>query len=107
MTNVKRLLFPALLAASALAENPEGIPADYQLLYSQDFASADALKDFVFTDASAWKWADADGKQALELAQQSKYKPEVRSPVNIALIAGKVFIDFILEAQCLQTGKEY
>jgi hypothetical protein len=90
----------------AVAENPAGIPADYKLLYSQEFTSAEALKDFVFTDAAAWKLADGD-KPALELAQQSKYKPPFRSPVNIALLKGKAFSDFIMEADCLQTGKEY
>jgi hypothetical protein len=107
---VKRLFLIALCAVGAVgaqADSPAGIPAGYKLLYAQDFTSAEALKDFVFTDAAAWKWAEADGKQALELHQQSQYKPPVRSPVNIALIAGKVFGDFILEAQCLQTGKEY
>ena len=83
------------------------IPADYQLLYQQDFAKADALKDFVFTDESAWKWAEGDGKTAMELTKQSAYVPTVRSPFNIALLGGKQFGDFIVEAQCLQTGKEY
>jgi hypothetical protein len=87
-----------------VAENPAGIPADYKLLYSQEFTSAEALKDFVFTDAAAWKLADGD-KPALELAQQSKYKPPFRSPVNIALLKGKAFGDFIMEADCLQTGQ--
>jgi len=89
------------------AATDAGLPADYQLLYQQDFAKADALKDFVFTDASAWKWSEGDGKQAMELEKQSDYKPAVRSPFNIALLSGKQFGDFIMEAQCLQTGKEY
>jgi hypothetical protein len=84
-----------------------GIPDGYKLLYQQDFTSADALKDFVFSDDAAWKWSDADGKQALELHKQSTYKPVVRSPFNIALLGGKQFGDFIVEAQCQQTGKEY
>lgn len=103
-----RTLLSLLVAGACFAaENPPAIPAGYQLLYVQDFTSPDALKDFVFTDASAWKLSEGDGKHALELAKQSAYKPAVRSPVNIALLAGKVFGDFILEAQCLQTGKEY
>jgi hypothetical protein len=43
----------------------------------------------------------------LELVKQSAYQPPFRSPINIALIKGKAFGDFILEADCLQTGKEY
>ena len=105
-------LLPLLLAVSlaailpAAAENPAGIPADYKLLYSQDFSKPDAIKDFVMTDPSAWKVSTED-RPALELTKQSKYKPPFRSPVNIALIAGKVFGDCIIEADCLQTGREY
>jgi hypothetical protein len=95
------------LAASALAENPAGIPADYKLVYSQDFTKEEAINDFLFSDPSAWKVSEGDGKQALELVKQSDYKPAVRSPFNIALIKDKVFGDFVVEANCLQTGKEY
>jgi hypothetical protein len=98
------LLFASI---AALAENPAGIPADYKLRYSQDFPSPDAKKDFVFSDAGAWTISEGDGKKSLELTRQSNYKAAVRSPFNIALIAGHVFGDFIVEADCLQTGKEY
>ena len=91
----------------AAGEQPASLPDGYKLLYEQTFADAAALKDFVMTDPAAWKWA-ADGKSAaLELVQQSKYEPAVRSPFNIALIADKVFSDFVLEADLIQTGKEY
>lgn len=95
------------LGSQLHAANPAGIPEDYRLLYTQPFSSTNALRDFVFTDAAAWKIGQGDGKAALELTTQSKYTPAVRSPVNIALIAGKVFGDFILEAELLQTSKEY
>lgn len=91
----------------AAAAEPAGVPSGFTLQYQQDFKDAGALKDFVFTDSSAWRWVDGDGKQAMELHKQSAYKPEVRSPVNIALIAGRQFGDFVMEAQCMQTGKEY
>lgn len=95
-------------AVPALAEEkPAGIPDDYRLLYSQDFAGADALRDFILSDPAAWTVSTADGKSALELTQQSKYKPPFRSPFNIALIGGLAFGDCIVEADCLQTGKEY
>jgi len=108
------------LAASALAaaslfiapsltagEKPADLPVGYRLLYEQKFDGAAALKDFVMTDAAAWKHTTDDKSSALELIQQSKYEPAVRSPVNIALIADKVFTDFVLEADLIQTGKEY
>ena len=101
------IAFAFLLAAPALAENPPGIPADYRLVYSQDFTKEDAIKDFLFSDPSAWKVSEGDGRTALELVKQSNYQPAVRSPFNIALLKDKVFGDFIVEAECQQTGKEY
>ncbi len=99
------------------------IPADYRLLFLQHFnqnpgvvvdpggkprPNPASLDNFVFTDPAAWKVTQGDdGRNALELTQQSKYTPPFRSPLNIALIKGRVFDDFIVEAECLQTGKEY
>lgn len=109
---IVRILITCAVAWSAAsvrtrAENPAGIPPEYQLLYTQDFKKTDALQDFVFSDPNAWKISEGDGKPALELVKQSAYKPAVRSPLNIALIKDKVFGDVIFEADCLQTGKEY
>lgn len=103
----------ALLAAHPIAPAadalPPGVPPEYRLLYQQDFASADALQDFEFSDPAAWRWARETGARpgALELHQQSKYSPRVRSPFNIALLAGREFGDFVLEADLVQTGREY
>ena len=83
------------------------IPSGYKLVYEQTFAKGEPLKQFVFTDASAWKLSGEGADRALELVKQSAYQPEVRSPVNIALIADQKFGDFILEADLVQTGKEY
>src|SRR5687768_16131147 len=80
---------------TAFAEQP--LPEGYKLLHSQDFSNDSALKDFIFTDQKAWKISPSQKTSALELAAQSDYKPAVRSPVNIALIADKKFGDFILE----------
>ncbi len=89
------------------ADPPAGLPDNYRLLYEQQLAMPTAIKDFVMTDTKAWKITATNGATGLELVAQSKYKPLVRSPVNIALIADKVFGDFILEADLIQTGKEY
>jgi hypothetical protein len=95
----------AVLAARA-ADAPK-LPAGYKLLYEQNFTKPDALKDFAFTDPSAWRLAKEKDKPALELHKQSAYKPEHRSPLNIALIADKVFGDFVLEVELLSTKKPY
>ena len=98
----------ALLAAlSTHAADAPKLPAGYQLLYEQDFKKPDALKDFVFSDPAAWRLAKEKDRPALELHQQSNYKPAHRSPLNIALIADKVFGDFVLEVELLSTKKPY
>lgn len=86
---------------------PDNVPAGYKLVYEQRFVTADSLADFRFTDPAAWRFAKTNDTAALELVKQSQYKPIVRSPVNIALVADKVFGDFVLEADLIQTGKEY
>jgi hypothetical protein len=83
------------------------LPEGYRLLYEQEFTSEASLQDFAMTDPAAWMLVTTNGNAALALAQQSKYKPLVRSPVNIALIADRVFTDFVLEAELVQTGREY
>lgn len=95
------------LITSRAADAPKGIPAGYKLVYQQDFEKDSALQDFVFSDAKAWKVTRDNGRAGLELVKQSDYKPVVRSPFNIALVADRVFGDFILEADLMQTGKEY
>src|SRR5689334_18272761 len=85
----------------------DDLPKGYKLLYEQNFQRAEATNDFVMTDPQAWKIAKDDKGNALELATQSKYKPAYRSPFNIALIKDKTFGDFVLEADVIQTGKEY
>jgi len=89
------------------AEPPGHIPVGYRLLYEQTFEQPGALKDFVFTDPNAWKLSSANGNSCLELFKQSKYTPKHRSPFNIALIADKVFGDFVLEIELQSTVKPY
>src|SRR5215510_9705694 len=86
---------------------PEIIPAGYKLVYEQRFVTPDSLADFRFTDPAAWRFGKTNDATALELVKQSRYAPIVRSPVNIALIADKIFGDFVLEVDLIQTGKEY
>jgi hypothetical protein len=83
------------------------LPAGAKLLYEQDFQKPDALKGFVMTDPKVWRIGTTNDQRTLELTKQSQYKPPVRSPVNIALIADKVFNDFVIEVDLIQTGREY
>ena len=83
------------------------IPENYKLVYKQDFESKESLDEFVATDKRVWKWGEEKGIGFIEHFRKSKYKYEVRSPFNIALVDGIEVKDFILEAKLRQTGKEY
>lgn len=103
---MKNLFFALAIAAPLMAAE---LPAGYKVLYEQKFDDESSLKQFQMTDPNAWKFVKTDDGHggSMELFQQSKYKPIVRSPVNIALIADKVFTDFVVEVDMIQTGKEY
>ena len=79
----------------------------YKLLYEQHFDKPAAIGDFEFSDANQWKLVGKGPGAALEFGGRGKYRPKVRSPLIIGLISDRVFEDFILEADLLQTGKEY
>lgn len=98
-----------LFATSIWAAEPlPGIPKDYKRLYQQDFAEPDKAKgDFTFADPNAWRMSKLSGQNVLEQFQDAKYKPAVRSPVNIAILKGMQFNNFIMDVECMQTGKEY
>jgi len=89
------------------ADPPADLPAGYKLVYEQKCDNASALKEFVMTDPNSWRFSKDDRSSGLELFQQSNYEPAVRSPLNIALIADKVFGDFVLEAELLSTKEPY
>lgn len=101
--------FASLLITSIAlrAADAPPLPAGWKLLYEQNFSRPDAIKDFVFCDPKAWRIAKDGDKSSLELFKQCDYKPANRSPFNIALLADKVFGDFILEVELLSTVKPY
>ncbi|HJN18537.1 MAG TPA: hypothetical protein QGH10_23755, partial [Armatimonadota bacterium] len=79
-----------------------GLPLIYEATFDGD------LGDWAMTDEDAWAITqEEDGDTVLSLKAQSKYKPPVRSPVNIARIADLEVSDFILEVRMRQTGREY
>lgn len=87
---------------------PEYVPKGFKLSHEQNFDSAESLEKFEFTDPQKWNWtARGNPAGALESAGKGNYKPPVRSPFVIALIKDLHFGDFVLEADLLQTGREY
>lgn len=86
---------------------PVGIPAGYRLVYSQDFETAQALNDFEFTYPAGWRLTPKGETTALEFFGKHRYRPKVRSPFIIGLLSRRQFGDFVLDADLLQTGRDY
>ena len=101
------LSFAAVWLLVAFISPHHWVPDDYQLLFKEDFEAKGALKHFEMTDPSAWKLAKIDGNRSLELFGASEYEPRVRSPRNIAMISDQPFGSFVMEADVMQTGREY
>ena len=84
------------------------LPAGYWLVYQQSFDHPAALSDFEFTNRKKWKFSEiGNGSGSMESLGPGDYKPSVRSPRVIALLSNRMYGDFILEADLLQTGKSY
>ena len=98
---------PLLALPLCASAAPAGLPENYKLLYEQNFEKPEAVQDFVFSDPKAWTLSTTNGNTSLELFGKSKYTPKHRSPFNIALLADKLFGDFILEAEVQSTVKPY
>jgi hypothetical protein len=75
--------------------------------YQQDFEKNDVLKKFRFTQPDKWIVSEGNTGMALEFTGISDYQPPFRSPHTIGLISDMTFGSFVLEADLLQTGKEY
>lgn len=102
---------PGLLLLAALAgRTPAADPAptsSLPLLLERHFDTPASLRELVFSDPAAWRHAARGDGFSLELARQSQYQPPFRSPVNLALLPEVVGPEFVLQADLLQTGREY
>lgn len=76
-------------------------------VYDQDFEEKGVLKKFRFTQPDKWILSEGNKGMALEFTGISDYQPPFRSPHTIGLISDIKFGSFIMEADLLQTGKEY
>src|SRR5215472_3531627 len=90
------------LAAASADTTPKGLP----LIFEDDFErGADHWQP---TDPSGWKVIDTkQGKVFSQFKKSSSYKPPHRSPYHIALIKDITVSDFVLEAKCQSTVKDY
>jgi hypothetical protein len=86
----------------------EDVKTGFPMLYKQDFTRPDDMGRFVFADPAPWFLTGGkNGGYAMEYAGRGEYRPRVRSPLVICLIDNLVLGDFVLEADVLQTGREY
>ena len=90
----------AVAANTALPSTP------WKLVYWQEFQTAAAKQDFDFTDQTVWS-TSAESGGWMEFKKGSKYSPPFRSPLSYALLREVEAKEFILEAEVLQTGREY
>src|SRR5690606_30996424 len=101
------LLGSLLMAHAATPAISAAVRGGYPRADEQTRGRGDPPKHAGCTGKAAWKVSGEGAGRALELPQQSRYQPPVRSPVNIALLADRQFGGFILEVDLLQTGREY
>src|SRR5262249_9465171 len=96
------LVASAAALLSAAAPPPAGLP----LVFEDDFSKG--MGRWEPTDPDGWKVIDAKGGKALsQFRRETRSKPPHRSPYHIALVKGAVVGDFVFEARCRSTAKDY
>ncbi|MCP4092668.1 MAG: hypothetical protein GY747_04385 [Planctomycetes bacterium] len=101
------ILAPALASCTAgPLSSDQAYGPDWQLSYDQNFSSPQAMADFSYSDTRIWDWTRWDGG-ALGFSEGSSYQPAFRSPTTYALVKDLTVDNFIMEAEVMQTGKEY
>ena len=99
------LIISAILSVNVAAG--QKTPKDYKLVFAQTFDRDDTRTDFVFTQDEKWIMSEGKKGKALEFTGKSDYQPPHRSPHTFGFIKDLVVGSFVLEADLLQTGKEY
>jgi hypothetical protein len=96
------------LAVTGRAEDTAPKTKELPLLFEDNFArGADRWEP---TDPAGWKVLDTKdnrGKVFSQFKKTSPYKPPHRSPYHIALVKDLSVGDFVLEAKCQSTVKDY
>jgi hypothetical protein len=89
-------------SAGGAGQNPEGVPADYQLLIDESFADAASLAKLVFANPNDWVHQDSDGGYIESTG--SSYAPPHYSPHSLAIFDNQKFGAFVMEAEVIQTN---
>jgi len=108
---MKKIIFFAFIPCMLYSCNnlPDYVPEGYHTVFSESFDTPETISEFEFSQPDMWVISDTGNKtMALEFSGKSEqYQPQVRSPHTIGLISGLKFESFVLEADLLQTGREY
>ncbi len=94
-------VFAAFGAAPPTAEGRE-----MPVVFEADFEDG-KLDRWEPTDARAWRIEEVDGNKVLSLFGKSKYRPKVRSPLNIILMKDVSVGFFVLDLRMRSTTKDY
>jgi hypothetical protein len=105
------LVVAAAVTLAMLAGEHSGnsaVAGELPLVLHDDFERAEPT-GWKFTDPAAWRIRPLEpGKnRVLELFQASKYEPQVRSPLNIALDQDVDVADFVLDVKVRSTTRDY
>jgi len=97
------LTISAFLGAISHAGEPH---PNWNSVYREDFSGGES-EGWTFGDPKVWKVAEEDGKSFLSIFEDSAYRPEVRSPQNIAWLEDLLVGSFVLDATVRSTQEEY
>ncbi len=96
-------------AEQAVESTAFTLPEGFELVYEQDFATAEALRDFRVTQPGAVRFLTTEDGQGVMETQgpRDEYEPAVRSPYYIALLKDLRVGSFVLEVTVEQTSRAY
>jgi hypothetical protein len=106
ITRVTFLAIAVMTAQQTQTPAEEPRAAELPLLFQEEFEKgADRWEP---TDPKGWKVIKTDRGQVFsQFEKKGNYNPPHRSPFNIALLKDNSVSDFILEARCQSTIKDY
>jgi hypothetical protein len=81
---------------------PEGVPANYELVYEQSFAEPASLGDLVFANPTQWQHNAAGYLENTG----SSYAPPYRSPFSVAIVKSIKVQSFVMDVEMLQTSPD-
>ncbi|GIW88831.1 MAG: hypothetical protein KatS3mg108_3155 [Isosphaeraceae bacterium] len=89
-------------AAVLICVQTEELP----VVFETDFRDR-SLAGWTFTDPSAWRIEEEEGRPVLAQFAPSRYEPKVRSPLNRALLPTPPLGDLELEVEVRSTARDY